>query len=226
MNKRKGFTLIELMVAIIIFSFMIMSMTAMYITAEKHMFQNLRYDKLRTSLTTAVKFIKLTSSQGTRIDSPSVGGSSGSLAFASNVDSRTGCYPINPSVQARWHYICAVACPASLGYQPGAQCLYYHTQPISGGGGCPYGAAWNAAGSYPIRCGVQTRGASEQVTLLMPYVAIPSSAPNIFSRAGLELNVVRAAIRVRWIPPASLSSVSRPVDTTLETYLSFNIAAQ
>ncbi|GAB4031966.1 MAG: hypothetical protein Fur0012_09930 [Elusimicrobiota bacterium] len=233
MKKRQAFSLIELMVAILIFSFMLMSMSSMYVTAEKHMMQNYRYDRLRTSLTAAARFLKNTSAQGTMIYRPTdtlPNSNFNVLAFASNVDYKTGCYPINSGVEARWHYFCMTRCPAQYTGTSGfgaPQCLYYHTQQILGGGGCPGGAAWNAAGSFPVTCGIQTRGATEKVVLLLPYVTTPTTAPNfLFSRNGLERNIVKTSIRVQWSPPASLSNVSRTVDTTLETYLAFNVIGQ
>ncbi|MEW5951736.1 MAG: prepilin-type N-terminal cleavage/methylation domain-containing protein [Elusimicrobia bacterium] len=232
MKKRKAFTLVEMMVALVIFSFMLMSMSSIYITAEKHMFQNYRHDRMRTSLTSAMKFLKTTMAQASRIDSPVFGNNSNILAFASNVDPN-GCYPIDGvAANSRWHYFCMTNCPAGYtGITPGygtPQCLYYHTQAIAGGGGCPGGAAWNPGGAYPLTCGIQTRGAGETVTLLMPFVATPPNAPNfLFSRSGtLERNTVRAAIRLWWTPPVSLQNVSRPLDTTMETYLSANMVSQ
>lgn len=233
MKKKQAFTLIEMMVALIIFSFMLMSMSSIYITAEKHMFQNYRSDRMRTSLTAAMKFLKTTMAQASRIDSPAFGNNSNILAFASNVDP-AGCYPIDGvAANSRWHYFCMANCPAGyIGITPGystPQCLYYHTKAISGGGGCPNGAAWDPNSSYPITCGIQTRGAGESVVLLAPFIAKPQNSPNLFSRLTSvtpERNTVRAALRLWWTPSVSLQNVSRPVDITMETYLTANMPAR
>jgi len=224
-----GFTLIEMMISILIFGFMMMSMAAVYSTANKHMFQNYRQNRFKTQLTVAMKLIKNRFITATRIDTPSLTSSSGNiLAFASNIDSNTGCYPIDNTQTPAWHYFCVTSCPASYLYPAGTPCLYYHTAPVNGGGTCPAGPAWVPGNNYPISCGAVSR-AGETVAVIADNIR-NLNANYLFYRSMTERNSVRVNMRVFWTPPAGagydLKRAARPVESTLDTYLSANMAVQ
>lgn len=237
---REGFTLIELLISLIIFSFISFSMVSIYVTANRHFFQNYRYDKLRIGLTASMKFVENTFKTATVIDSPSVGGSSKILAFASNVDP-SGCNPITGTM-IQWHYFCIDKCYPDSANPNGTSCLYYHTNLVNANGdGCPGSNAWNNGSSfYPISC-TSTRNSSETMVVLLPFIispdfdttsandpyndAISNNIP-IFSRNLSEPNIVRVRFRVYWRPYGGLKNVSREVDSKLETYLTANMVCQ
>jgi len=65
------------------------------------------------------------------------------------------------------------------------------------------------------------------VTLIASFITTPATPPfTIFSRQNVERNVVRVMLRANWIPTGGLQNVARPIDTTLETYISAGISAQ
>ena len=214
---RKGFTLAELVIATLIFGFMAASLTTIFSTAHKHMFQNYRMNTFKSNASVAMKTLTARLQEANRIDLPGPGASGDTLAFVVNVDQLTGCYPVNPSESVTWHYFCrsgvvTAACPSG-------SCLYYHTGPINGGGaGCPNGPFW--AGSYSVSCG----NFGGTVTQLASFVNFASP---LFSRQGNDL--VNINLRVYWDPAAGLhsgnfSTTDKIVDTTLKTTVRVNCA--
>ena len=104
--NRKAFTLIELLVATVIIAFMLLSLVAIYSTANNHLLQSYRSNTVKANLSGGVKAITTMVRVANRIDSPPPGGSGNKLALAVNVDQMSGCYPINPAEGTHWHYIC------------------------------------------------------------------------------------------------------------------------
>jgi len=225
---RKGFTLIEFLIAILLFGFMAMSLATIYSTAHKHMFQNYRQNTVKANASVAMKTITSRLQQGNRIDLPLPGESGNILAFAVNVDQVSGCYPVNPDTPSMtaWHYFCYL--PGVTAQCPLGNCLFYHTGPIAGGAGCPSGTVWNTANGYPVagNCGRITRPGEAVPLLLSSFV---SPAPSLFSRpnggAGtLGNSVVNINLRVYWDPWAQavpgvkdFRSTARLIDVTLNT---------
>jgi prepilin-type N-terminal cleavage/methylation domain-containing protein len=228
MKKRPGFTLAELMIAIIIFGFMITSLATIYSTSTRNMFQNYRGNAIKTNVGVAMRKIQNTLSVATRIDRPTKTGAvtdaGNILAFATNVDQTSGCYPVGPG-SAAWHYFCVPA---------GGSILYYHTGAIPGGTGCAAAApsTWN--GPYPVAfCGI---GGGGTVTALMD-----NAAPNpvFFSRRPTEIvlvngvgvvtqgvteqNTVRVMLRSFWA--AAGNKAQRDVDFTMDTVIQVNRSA-
>lgn len=209
--KRAGFTLIEVVVATLIFGFMLTSLAVVYSTATKHMSQNYRLNTCKSAASVAMKTITSRLQEANRIDAPLPNADGPRLAFAINVDQadQGGCYPINPQAAASWHYFCL------LGDK-----LYYHTSAIAGGGGCPGGAAWGS--TYPAFCGP---GGGGTVTLLAEYV-VPIPAVPLFSRrTNLYSNsLVNINLRIFWDPETNALAggrdfrrISRTIETTLNT---------
>ncbi|OGR51018.1 MAG: hypothetical protein A2049_03955 [Elusimicrobia bacterium GWA2_62_23] len=191
MKKRSGFTLAELVLAVMIFGFMATSLATIYSTSNRHMFQNYRANIVKTNVGIAMKAVQNNLAIATRIDVPAYGAAGNILAFATNVDQMTGCYPVGPGT-ASWHYFC-VAPDVSL---PGVNSLYYHTNTIAGGTGCGVSSPSTWGGPYPAYCGY---GGGGTVTMLMQ--AVPNT-PSFFSRAAVdginERNVVRVRLRSLW----------------------------
>ena len=219
-TKRAGFTLLELVVAMLIFGFMVTSLATIYSAANKHMFQNYRMNTFKSNASISMKVITTRLQEANRIDAPGLNASGAILAFAVNVDQMNGCYPINPAEPVTWHYFCHSSLVTAD--CPSGSCLYYHTGPIIGGVGCP-GPAWVA--NYPVTfCGP---GGStvppSTITLLASYI-YPSVTPVLFSRQSIAgSDLVKISLRVRWDPDTNstastnFSSTSRLIDTTLDT---------
>lgn len=230
-RQSAGFTLAELIMAVLIFGFMIASLSTIYSTANKHLFRNYRLNNFKSTASVAMKTITARLQEATYIEKPDKPGplspvtTSESLAFAVNVDQVTGCYPINSLEPASWHYFCRsqavnTACPSG-------SCLYYHTGAITGGGGCPAGARW----TYPaVICGA-TGGA---VTLLASFVDVTTlPALPLFSRSLADGSaVVNINLRLRWDPAANYGvgrdfrTTDKLIDTTLRTSVRVNCAVQ
>lgn len=217
---RKGFTLIELVLASLMFGFIMMSLASIYSTANKHMFQSYRQNTVKSTVSTAMKSITNSLAEANRIDLPAIGGDGDSLRFAVNVD-QNGCYPINPALPVSWHEFCYA--PGKTAQCPSGNCLYHHTGAVAvpgGNTGCPDGTAWPAV--YPVFSGL-CGNAVGTVTQLAAFVEPPAGTP-IFSRSGaLGATVVNIRLRVLWDPAATavagrdFRTTATPIDTTLTT---------
>ncbi len=228
-SKRAGFTLVELVIATLIFGFMMTSLATIYSTANKHMFQNYRLNTFKSSASIAMKAITTRLQEANRIDAPGLNASGSILAFAVNVDQRNGCYPINPVEPSSWHYFCH-STQVTPDNCPSGSCLFYHTGPIAGGGGCPGGLAWTQ--TYPAFCGP---GGGGIVTLLASYI-YPGSNPVLFSRQPSDVtgpDLASIKLRMRWDPATNYTVGSRDfrtsdklIDITLNTMVRVNCAGR
>lgn len=185
MTKRPGFTLAELVIAVLIFGFMSTSLATIYSTANRHMFQNYRNNMIKSSVSMAMIDIRRNLQQATRVDIPAAGAGGNVLALAVNVDQLTGCYPVNnaTALTPAWHYYCTRA----DAIDPTIIDLYHHTGAINGDAtwcGSSPDKFWAGAGAYPVPiCGAAIAG--QTVTLIMQYSAAPLSppySPVMFSR--------------------------------------------
>jgi len=230
LRTRKAFTLVELIIASLLFGFMIMSLATIYSTATKHMFQSYRQNTVKSNASVAMKTITAKLAAANRIDLPGPGSWGNSLRFAVNVDQTTGCYPINPAEPVTWHEICYA--PDVTGTCPLGNCLYYHTGTIAGGGNCPNAPFWGAFYQSSVGCGTAGLGT---VTLLASFVQPPAGGA-MFSRAlgngTLGNNVVNISLRVLW-DPAVVSTAgrdfrasSKKIDSTLTTSVGIVRAGQ
>ena len=231
MKKSRGFTLIELMVAIFIFSFMAASMATIYSTANRHMLQNYRGNAVQTTMLLGMRAIQNNLSAATRIDSPALGAQSNVLDFATNVDRISGCYPVNQAAAAisppTWHHFCLGNDPT----QPaGTQALFYHSAPLPASAtpcGQPGSPVW--APAYPVppgSCGLNMPG--QTVVMLSQYVA-PLPGQMLFSRRPAERINDAASVRVRlrsfWDASArGMGAAQRDVDFSLDTVISATVS--
>ncbi len=235
MKRRSGFTLVELILAMFIFTYMSASMATIYSTTNRHMFQNYRRNIVKTSTLVAMRAIQNTLSVATRIDSPGPNGSatdrSNILAFVSNVDQLTGCYPVNGSVgTVTWHYFCL---GADLDSTETTQALFYHTGTVNGTAAtnCANFPATNCANcwratSYPVPVGsCGTSGGT--ITMLMRHVSPVASIGTLFSRRASDgatsVGAVRVALRSFWQAQAQgFGAAQRDVDFVLDTVITAN----
>lgn len=222
MQKRPGFTLAELIIAVLIFGFMSTSMATIYSTANRHMFQNYRNNMIKSSVSLAMHDLRRNLQMATRLDIPAYANGTGGgneLKFVSNVDQVTGCYPVNPAVPVTWHYFCVANDPNDASVQD----LFHYTGTVSAGsswcGGNPPYKIWDPLTQYAVAgCG------SDGGTIIMKYstmAATPNSSV-MFSRRNTdnvyEKDVILLTLRSRWIAAARLNStkaVQRDVDFTL-----------
>jgi len=230
-KRRNAFTLVEMILAVFIFGYMSASMATIYSTTNRHMFQNYRRNIVKTSTLVSMRAIQNNLALATRIDWPNRTAPNdrlNTLAFATNIDQLTGCYPVNPFQPVHWHYFC-------LGNDPliaGSRNLYYHTNTtaLAAGPACsnfpsPCPTCWTPT-SYPVpTCGAAAAG--QTVTLLMRHVVpLPATSGGfLFSRRGADgaapVGAVRVALRSFWqANPRGFGTSQRDVDFTLDTVLS------
>lgn len=238
MKKRQGFTLVELIMAVLIFGFMMTSLATIYSTANRNMFYNYRTNIIKTSAGLAMRAIQNNLMTATRIDQPAFAGAGNTLAFATNVDQRSGCYPVNTSAPAgstAWYYFCVAPDPV----YPTMNDLYMHTGTINGGPGCPQANGFSYTPPYPTFCGF---GGGGTVTLLVQSV-VPN--PVLFSRRPTELvlvngvptltssvterDLVRVLLHAYWQAAArgfGQKGAQRDVDFTMDTVVKAQVPAQ
>lgn len=218
MKNKPAFTLVELMMAVLIFGFIAASLATLYSTANRHMFRNYRQNSIKANVSISMSYIRNSIGGATRLDSPAPGASGNILAFASNTDQISGCYPVSANHTANWHYFC-LAPDASDGTITD---LYYHTGLLNAGAVCacspPTGVLPGACGiTYPAFCGF---GGGGSVTQLMQYAA-PN--PAFFSRRAADRindNIsVRVMLRSFWSAAGRNFSAGRQtdVDFTLDS---------
>jgi len=213
MKQKKGFTLTELFIALMIFSFMATSMVTIYSTITRHMFQNYRQDVWKISTALAMRTIQQNLLAATRIDLPAVGGWSNDLRFAVNIDQLTGCYPIKPGDPVTWHRF----------YLTGSQ-LFYCSGNIAGGTGCASTAPSLWAPNYA--CASAPVLLLDHVTTWTGMVTMP-----LFSRQSAqgvnEKGAVAVNLRIHWDPsiltvPGNLSASQHVIDYSLKTVVKIN----
>jgi len=210
--KNKGFTLLELLISLIIFSFMLVTLSTVYATANRYFFQSYREDLLKNNFTLTFKFIKNKLSQATEIARPQVGQETNDLAFYTNLQKIPpgdtsypgwGCAPVGNT--ATWHYFCV-----------SNNTVYYYTGNITVNT-CP-----NSSG-LPNWIGGISCGFGSPV-ILSSNINIPPGRSSYFGRSNLPSNIVRVSLRLFW--QASGRYNARDIDDTKETYIMVNRAAQ
>ncbi|MCG2726188.1 MAG: prepilin-type N-terminal cleavage/methylation domain-containing protein [Elusimicrobia bacterium] len=218
-KNRLGFTLVELLISVFIFSMMMTALVAIYGTINKHMFQSYRQNIVKNNLAIAVKTIQVKLMAATRVDIPAYTAFGNTLAFVTNVDKQTGCSPVNPdpAIANAWHYFCLSGTN-----------LYYHTGNVtSDTGGCPcdtsntntwIGTIRIDGRGYPIGfCGI---GGGGTVTQLLGNAQIPAMGA-LFSRRIIEgireVDQVRVSLRATSnIAVDDYKKGARPIDVTLD----------
>lgn len=230
MEKRRGFSLVELMVAVFIFSFMAASMATIYATAHRHMLQNYRANAVKTTMLLGMRAIQNNLSSATRVDSPANGAQGNVLDFATNVDGVTGCYPVNQGAVAAsppaWHHFCL----GNDNDMPGSQALFYHTANLPGAAaacGQPGAPVWNPV--YPVppgSCGLNMGG---QTVIKLSQHVTPRPGQMLFSRRPAEgindVSNVRIRLRSFWDASArGMGGSQRDVDFSLDTVIATSVS--
>ncbi|OGS29928.1 MAG: hypothetical protein A2218_12260 [Elusimicrobia bacterium RIFOXYA2_FULL_53_38] len=228
---RKGFTLVELVIATLIFGFMVMSLATLHSTASKHMLQSYRQNTVKSNASVAMKTITARLAEANRIDAPTPGNSGNTLRFAVNVDQTSGCYPINTSLPASWHEFCHV--PGVTTRCPLGNCLYYHTGPIAGGGNCPNGPFWNPVYPPSVPCCGCSPGYGT-VVQLASYVQPLAGGALFYRTPQLGNTLIKIRLRILWDPAAiaavpggrNFTKTAKIIDKTLNTTVRINRTGQ
>ncbi|PIU19610.1 MAG: hypothetical protein COT18_06595 [Elusimicrobia bacterium CG08_land_8_20_14_0_20_59_10] len=209
MKTRNAFTLVELMVALMLFGFMSAAMASIYATANRHLFQDYRGNMVKGNVTVAMRAIGNVMAQATSIDAPGTNAKGNILTVASNVDQLTGCYPLKSGLPVTLYKFCASGSDFYYGFKtfwPAAGCV----SPLSGCCG---------ALAYPSGCG--SGGGATWIKLLPGSLDTTS---NIFSRKAAEkvndLMSVRVGLTGKWTPPGNLATLQRTVTFTLDSTFS------
>lgn len=214
--KKKGYTLIEIIVALVIFSFMALALSGVFATANRFFYHQYREDILKTRFVTAMKYIQSKMLVAHHVVTPASGSLSSNITFLTNVSvnpSNTNqiCNPF-PSLQTQWHHFCLTTCPSPLS----GNCLYYHWGNITTSN-CPN---YSNIPSISVSCG----SGSNTVFL------IDNISSLVFSRQGLPINIVRINITLFSQAKGNQTSfagiVGRDITQTFETYVSINKPAQ
>lgn len=227
MKKRYAFTLVEVLVATMIFTFVSLSMMSVYFAANRHVLQNYRADKLKADLATAMRAITTVAAQATRIDSPAANAETNDLILATNIESgATPCYPMVTSTNdaaaptPTWYRFCWKQYVAPRDTNNGD--LYFHYGTITGSVACPNstGAGFTNPGSG------FTCGSGNNAMLLATEV---TRTTNLFSRKIhtatdakptrlMNNSTVRVYLNSKWNTGGTFNATQNPVDYTLEGY--------
>jgi prepilin-type N-terminal cleavage/methylation domain-containing protein len=207
MIKRRGFSLMELMVATLIFGFIAVSLATLYSTANRHVFQNYRSNTVKGNVSLGIRAIRNVMAQANRIDAPAYDNTGTRLAVGVNVNS-DNCYPItNLAPAATWHLFCTINTGGNIQ-------LYYHTGAYPAPPAC---VAVNPANN--VNC-----GAAGGVMLTQH---LNTNIPNIFSRLRGDVLGSRLLVRVNlnsiW-NATGVNSTQRAVDYYLDSTFSVNAA--
>lgn len=204
---KKGYSLVELLVAVAIFAFMSLALSGVFATANRFFSHQYREDVLKTRFLTAMKYIQNRLMTSNYIIFPSANNVSNSVLFLSDVvvspaSATQMCRPL-PASQPRWHYICL-----------NGNNLYYHWNNIIINT-CPnYSNV--VISNPPTSCQTGTNA-----VFLSDNI---SSA--IFSRQNLPLNIIRVNItlfsQAKGNQASDAGIVGRDITQTFETYLTVN----
>jgi len=221
MKKRPAFSLIELIVATCITGFMALSLVTIYTTANRHMFQNFRSDKVKADVSLGMRAIRNAVGQATSIAEPTVNTTGTTLLATTNIDHLTGCYPIRPFVPVTWHYFCTAT--VVDGTPPRSNIgLYYQTGDYAAGAcSCPPTASCTVPTPPLAACTSGRR--------LAAYLTTAS----VFSRTFGDIPIndslsVRVRLNSKWTPAgiatgagaSGLAASQRPVDYALDSIFS------
>ncbi|MCX5783579.1 MAG: prepilin-type N-terminal cleavage/methylation domain-containing protein [Elusimicrobia bacterium] len=166
MKNKKGFTLIEMLVAVMIFSMAIISLGLFWLQAYRYSLQTSKSHYLKNNLVIAMRYIQNDVSASSRIDLPSDLNPSTQLKGAINVDKLGGCKS-NTSLAASWFYYC---------YDSGAGAIYRYWGNVTGIAGCMDRGAYTPPS---ITCGEAppTSGSSQAIAfdVTNAYFKIPAA---------------------------------------------------
>jgi len=214
-KNKNGFTLIELLVSIIIFSFMVVTLSTVYATANRYFFQSYREDLLKNMHTLTFKFIKDKLSQATEIvrPGPFPDSETNDLAFYTNfqkIPPGDNTYPGFGCAVAghivSWHYFCV-----------NNNTMYYYTGSLTLST-CPTASWIDNSWISGISCGAGSP------TVLSSNIYVPTNRTSFFGTTNLPPNMVRVSLRLFWQSSGRYNA--RDIYTTKETYIMINKPAQ
>ena len=232
MKQRSAFTLMEVLVATMIFSFVALSMSSVYYAANKNVLQNIRSDKFKSDVSTSMHAISVVMAQATRIQSPAVDGESDDLVVMTNVESSSTnpCCPMVPTsygnatdLTPRWYRFCVDT----------SNRLWYYTNTLGTCNGCPNttGYSFTVNGSYTSTCGSTGNNRMLLATSLnrtvklfsrkrqpTPHNSTSGMAKRASNTAHTRIidnkNTINVFIRTVW----NGNATQTPVDYTLESF--------
>lgn len=240
MKQRPAFTLMEVLVATMIFSFVGLSMMSVYFAANRNVLQNFRSDKLKSDLSTSMHAISIVMSQATRIVSPGEESSGDNLLVMTNVESGTS-NPCCPMVPASY------GAPAPAWYRfcvDSSNQLWYYSGMVNTEGGAACGGCPNLT-NYKLRAdgSAQTCGAPGYNRMLLashlvrtvPVFSRVSQPPPLTSADGMvsrktdvthtrlihSKHTINVFLNTVWNAEGShVNDSQTPVDYTLEGFFS------
>ena len=212
---KKGFTLVEILVALVIFGFMVLALSGVFATANRFFYHQYREDILKTRFITAMKYIQNKMMVANEIITPAYGYLSSNITFITNAVANPSnpnliCRPYSPA-STDWHHFCITPCPSPFS----GNCLYYHTGQITSISNCP---SYSSVPSITPSCGSSALLLTDSISSL------------IFSRQNIPRNLVRVNIslysQAKGDQTSSSGIVGRDIAHTFETYISINKASQ
>lgn len=215
-RSKKSYTLVEILVALVIFSFMALALSGVFATANRFFYHQYREDILKTRFVTAMKYIQNRMLVAHHLTTPTPGGLSTNITFLTNAvtnPSNTNqiCNPF-PSVQSQWHHFCLTPCSPPLS----GNCLYYHWGNLTTSN-CP---TYSNIPTISVTCGT-----GSNVVFLTDNIS-----SLVFSRQNLPINIVRVNMtlfsQAKGSPTTFAGIVGRDITQTFETYISINKPAQ
>ncbi|MFH2204499.1 MAG: prepilin-type N-terminal cleavage/methylation domain-containing protein [Elusimicrobiota bacterium] len=206
--RRRGFTLIELMIAIFIFAMVIAGLSVIYSTAYRQGYRILRETRLRNMGLVAMRWIDKDLHAATRLDTPVLGGRndvlSGFKNYAPTYEPAPNAWTqVAASENVSWFYYCVsdeVPGRCTAGGQHEPRCLWR------------YSGTGTAAPSIGA-CGVDSGG------MLLASKVEKDEMNNVFSRATGDDVQERNQVRVNFkmiIPALNIQSpmIQHKVDST------------
>lgn len=213
---KKGYTLVEIIVALAIFAFMSLALSGVFATANRFFYHQYREDILKTRFITAMKYIQNKMMTSNEIITPAAGNVSSNITFITNAVRNPSnpsqiCNPY-PAISTSWHHFCITPCVSPLS----GNCLYYHSGTVAISN-CP---SYSATPAISVTCG----SGSSAVFLT------DSISSLTFSRQSLPNNIVRVNIalysQAKGDQTADSGIVGRDIAQTFETYISVNKVSQ
>ncbi len=210
---KKGYSLVEVLVALVIFSFMALALSGVFATANRFFSHQYREDVLKTRFIVAMKYIQNRMMTANEILSPPPGGVSNYyITFLTNVslnpaNSNQICRPVS-TLPSMWHYICL-----------NGNTLFYHSGNFTIND-CP-NYSFIPVSAQPTTCGP---GGINAVFLSDNINSV------VFSRQNLPSNIVRVNMTLFSKAKGDESSyagiVGRDISHTFETYIAVNRVTQ
>jgi len=139
MKKKDGFTIVELIIASLLFSMVIAALSAIYATAFGQSGRTFRESRTKLMATMSMRALMREMAQATRIDLPSKNSSGSHLTGCSNARTdSTRVTTLNGEKSRRFHF-CVRMINRSSGLCDGdpdaAPCLFYYSNEVTGN--CP-----------------------------------------------------------------------------------------